>query len=165
MPHQFLLPPGPEFAWASYLRSSSRLQLHCSVSVFGVEQFLLHYQGFLPCPLEPRHVLSEASRPRDMAMTPAPRASSTAPANASAQVLTALSKAGQGAIPGDAASTANWGMLRVEYLWFLMAMDSRTLMQVRTGLPMLGLQSSDDLFEATSSSFWVGPYPMSHAQY
>jgi hypothetical protein len=54
-------------------------------------------------------------------------------------------------------------MLRVEHLWFLMAMDSRTLMQVWTGLPMLGLQSSDDLFEVTSSSFWVGPHPMSHA--
>jgi hypothetical protein len=97
-------------------------------------------------------------------MTPAPRASSTVPATASAQAPTALSKAGQGAVPGEAASTANWGMLRVEYLWIPMAMDSRTLMQVWTGLPMLGLQLSDDLFEAMSSSFWVGPRLMSHGQ-
>jgi hypothetical protein len=89
------------------------------------------------------------------------------------EVLTTLSKAGQGAIPGDATSTANWDMVRVEQLWFPMAMDSRTLTQVQTGPSMLGLQSSDDLFEessddlfeATSSSFWVGPHPMSHAQY
>jgi hypothetical protein len=110
-------------------------------------------------------MLSEASRPGDMAMTPALRASSTAPATASMEVLTTFSKAGQGAVPGDAASTANWDMVRVEQLWFPMAMDSRTLTQVRTGPPMLGLQSSDDLFEATSSSFWVNPHPMSHAQY
>jgi hypothetical protein len=100
-----------------------------------------------------------------MAMTLALRASSTAPATASVEVLTALSKADQGAVLGDGTSTANWDMVRVEQLWFPMAMDSRTLTQVQTGPLMLGLQSSDDLFEATSSSFWVSPHPMSHAQY
>jgi hypothetical protein len=97
-----------------------------------------------------------------MAMTPAPRASSTVLVTASVDFLTALSKAGQGTVPGDAASMANWGMVMVEQLWFPMAMDSRT--QVRTGPLMLGLQSSDDLFEATSFSFWVSPHPMSHVQ-